>query len=168
MLIRTEAPADILSIDRLLKETFETEAEAQLVMSLRENGHFTLSLVACTDEGDVIGHAVFSPLHIDGEESSWQGIAPICVKPEFRHQGIGSQLIREGLDSLSELGYPGCITSENSEFWSQLGFKTDPSLSVAGNETLVCQILTLWEDHTPNPTGAIKFGVEFDHYLSAQ
>ncbi|GAK85151.1 acetyltransferase [Vibrio ponticus] len=60
MLIRTEAPADILVIDRLLKETFPTEAEANLVMSLRENGKLTLSLVACNDDGEVVGHAMFS------------------------------------------------------------------------------------------------------------
>lgn len=40
MLIRTEAPADILAIDRLLKSVFETEAEADLVMTLRENWSF--------------------------------------------------------------------------------------------------------------------------------
>ena len=50
MLIRTEAPADILTIDRLVRATFETEAEARLVMSLRENSHLTLSLVACTED----------------------------------------------------------------------------------------------------------------------
>jgi putative acetyltransferase len=55
MLIRTEAPADILAVDKLLKSTFETEAEANLVMKLRENGRRTLSLVACNDEGEVVG-----------------------------------------------------------------------------------------------------------------
>ena len=49
MLIRTEAPADILAVDRLLKSAFETETEADLVMRLRENGRRTLSLVACND-----------------------------------------------------------------------------------------------------------------------
>lgn len=36
MLIRTEAPADILTVDRLVRSAFDTEAEAKLVMSLRE------------------------------------------------------------------------------------------------------------------------------------
>lgn len=38
MLIRTEAPADILVVDQLLKNVFATEAEADLVMALREIG----------------------------------------------------------------------------------------------------------------------------------
>lgn len=41
MLIRTEAPADILVVDQLLKNVFATEAEADLVMALRENGQRT-------------------------------------------------------------------------------------------------------------------------------
>lgn len=51
MLIRTEAPADLLAIDALLKTVFPTDAEANLVMALRENGRLTLSLVACSEEG---------------------------------------------------------------------------------------------------------------------
>ena len=60
MLIRTEAPADILTIDALLRQTFPTSAEAKLVRSLRENSRFTLSLVACSDDGEVIGHVLFT------------------------------------------------------------------------------------------------------------
>ncbi|MFA0071550.1 GNAT family N-acetyltransferase, partial [Vibrio breoganii] len=77
MLIRTEAPADILVIDRLLKSVFETDAEANLVMSLRENSHLTLSLVACSDEGEVVGHLMFSPITLHGDDHNWQGLAPL-------------------------------------------------------------------------------------------
>ncbi len=109
MLIRTEAPADILAVDRLLKEVFDTEAEANLVMALRENGHRTLSLVACDDEGEVVGHAMFSPVHLNGEDLNWQGLAPLAVKAEYRKQGLGAELVHEGLASLGELGYPACV-----------------------------------------------------------
>lgn len=161
MLIRTEAPADILLIDRLLKSVFATEAEADLVMSLRENGHLTLSLVACTDEGEVIGHAMFSPLTIAGEETNWQGIFPVCVSKPYRHQGIGSQLIREGLDSLSDLGYPGCIATGKKDFWSSLGFQSNSDLTMAGND---CQTFTLWETEAGAPAGLVECSSEFQSY----
>ena len=77
MLIRTEAPADILTIDLLVKSVFDTTAEAKLVMSLRENSHLTLSLVACNDDGELIGHCLFSPVTINGEDIAWQGLAPL-------------------------------------------------------------------------------------------
>lgn len=80
MLIRTEAPADILVVDQLLKNVFATEAEADLVMALRENGQRTLSLVACDDEGEIVGHVMFSPVTLEGEDLNWQGLAPLAVK----------------------------------------------------------------------------------------
>lgn len=87
MLIRTEAPADLLAIDALLKAVFPTDAEANLVMALRENGRLTLSLVACSEEGEVIGHAMFSPVTLNGEDFSWQGLAPLAVKAQYQNQG---------------------------------------------------------------------------------
>ncbi len=41
MLIRVEIPVDAMGIDKLLRETFPTEAEANLVQHLREDGLLT-------------------------------------------------------------------------------------------------------------------------------
>ncbi|MGF1697644.1 N-acetyltransferase [Vibrio kyushuensis] len=122
MLIRTEAPVDILPIDRLVKSAFDTEAEANLVMKLRENSHLTLSLVACTDEGEVIAHAMFSPIVVEGEDHHWQGLAPVCVKEEYRNQGIAESLVKEGLSSLLEFGYPVCVVLGDPSYYSRFGF----------------------------------------------
>ncbi|ELR66156.1 Acetyltransferase [Photobacterium marinum] len=122
MLIRTEAPADILPIDRLLKAAFETEAEANLVMKLRENGRCTLSLVACSDEGEVIGHLFFSPVTVDGQDDNWQGLAPLAVKPEFQRQGIGLALMEEAKETLAEFGYPVTVVLGHSDYYPKVGF----------------------------------------------
>ncbi len=123
MLIRTEAPADILPINALLESAFETDAEAKLVMKLRENSRYTLSLVACSDEGEVIGHLLFTPITIEGEDIGWQGMAPVAVKEEHRKQGIASALIKEGFDSLFELGYPACAVLGEPKFYGRFGFR---------------------------------------------
>lgn len=122
MLIRTEAPADILAVDRLLKSTFETDAEANLVMKLRENGHRSLSLVASTDEGEVVGFVLFSPVTLDGADYNWQGLAPLAVKEEFRGQGIAQKLVEEAFESLFELGYPACVVLGDPAYYSRFGF----------------------------------------------
>lgn len=123
MLIRAESPADILAIDRLLKSTFDTDAEANLVMKLRENGHLTLSLVASTDDGEVIGHAMFSPVTVQGQDIGWQGLAPVAVDESYRKQGLASQLIREGFSSLVEFGYPACVVVGDPAYYSRFGFE---------------------------------------------
>lgn len=123
MLIRTEAPADILAVDQLLKSAFETDAEANLVMKLRENGHRTLSLVASSDEGDVVGYVLFSPVTINGEDYNWQGLAPLAVKEEYRRQGIAKRLLEEAFASLLELGYPACVVLGDPAYYGRLGFE---------------------------------------------
>ncbi|AMG31117.1 N-acetyltransferase [Grimontia hollisae] len=123
MLIRSEALADQFAIDRLLKKVFPTDAEAELVKSLRENGHNTLSLVACNDGGDVVGHLMFSPVLVDGTDTGVQGLAPLCVHPDYRGQGIAAQLVREGFDTLNEFGYPACVVLGDPAYYSRFGFK---------------------------------------------
>ncbi|QUJ68038.1 N-acetyltransferase [Photobacterium sp. GJ3] len=132
MLIRTEVPSDILPIDALLKATFETQAEANLVMALREEGQRTLSLVACSDEGEVIGHAFFSPVTVDGQDDGWQGLAPLAVKSDCQGQGIGQALMREGAEILAELGYPVVVVLGDSAYYGKGGFVT------AANHGLRC------------------------------
>lgn len=123
MLIRSEAPADMLVIDQLLREAFPTEAEAKLVQSLRENGQFTLSLVACTDEGQVVGHLLFTPVSIEGHDVTWQGLAPLCVHPDHQGQGIARLLIDEGFATLPELGYAGVVVLGDPAFYGKFGFE---------------------------------------------
>ncbi|MCE1782271.1 N-acetyltransferase, partial [Enterobacter hormaechei] len=90
---------------QLLRKSFDTPAEAELVQQLREDGLLTLGVVATDDEGQVIGYVAFSPVDINGEDHQWVGLAPLAVAEEYRRQGIGEKLVYEGLDSLNEFGY---------------------------------------------------------------
>ena len=122
MLIRSEAPADIIPIDNLLKTVFDTEAEAELVMRLRENGKRTLSLVACNDDGELVGHLFFSPVMLDGEDHNWQGLAPMAIKPEYQRQGVGQAMLEEAKQTLAELGYPVIVVLGHPEYYPKAGF----------------------------------------------
>jgi len=164
MLIRTEAPADILPIQQLVADVFPTEAEAQLVMQLRENGQRTLSLVACNDEGEVIGHAMFSPVTLEGEDYNWQGLAPVAVREDYRKQGIGTLLIREGLESLAEFGYPACVVLGDPNYYARFGF------SAASEHQLDCQwdvpegafqVIALAEHELDGKSGRVVYSDEF-------
>ncbi|KLV07640.1 MULTISPECIES: GNAT family N-acetyltransferase [Photobacterium] len=133
MLIRSESPADILPIEALLKSVFDTEAEANLVQRLRENGNRTLALVACNDDGEVIGYAFFSPVTLDGQDDNWQGLAPMAVSPAYQGQGIGQAMMEEAKQTLAELGYPVVVVLGHSEYYPKAGFEP------AVNHGLQCQ-----------------------------
>jgi putative acetyltransferase len=122
MLIRVEIGIDAPGIDALLRRTFGSDAEAQLVHDLREDGLITLGVVATDDEGQV-GYVAFSPVSVEGEELQWVGLAPLAVDENYRGQGIGRQLVYEGLDSLNEFGYAAVVTLGDPAFYGRLGFE---------------------------------------------
>ncbi len=96
--IRPEQPADAAAIRRVLEAAFPTAAEAHLVELLRAGGHLGISLVAEVDD-EIVGHIAFSPVEIEGAavEGIGIGLAPLAVLPDYQRQGIGGQLVREGL-----------------------------------------------------------------------
>ncbi|CCN34808.1 putative Acyl-CoA N-acyltransferase [Vibrio nigripulchritudo SO65] len=164
MLIRTEAPADILPIQQLIKQAFPTHAEAELVSRLMENGQRTLSLVACSDEGEVVGYILFSPVTLDQKDFNWQGLAPLAVKEEYRGQGIASELIKEGLSSLAELGYPACVVLGEPEFYGRFGFESAAKYGMDTQWELpegAFQIQELMEGELDGKSGKIFYSQEF-------
>ncbi|PHM71098.1 GNAT family N-acetyltransferase [Xenorhabdus sp. KJ12.1] len=123
MLIRVEIPVDAMGIDRLLRESFETSAEAELVHKLREDGLLTLGVVATDDEGHVIGYVGFTPVDVNGQDHNWVGLAPLAVAESYRRQGIGEKLVYEGLDSLNEFGYGAVVVLGEPEYYQRFGFR---------------------------------------------
>lgn len=57
-----------------------------------------ISLVAELDSG-VIGHILFSPVALSNHPGlSLMGLAPMAVVPEHQRTGVGSALVRAGLE----------------------------------------------------------------------
>ncbi|MBV7300898.1 GNAT family N-acetyltransferase [Enterovibrio paralichthyis] len=165
MLIRSEALADLLAIDKLLNKTFPSDAEAKLVMSLRENGHNTLSLVACNDEGKVVGHVMFSPVMVNGTDIGIQGLAPLSVHPDYRNQGVAAQLVKEGIETLHEFGYPGCVVLGDSGFYGRFGFKPAASYGLQSTFDIPAEAfmaLELEPGAFVDCEGVVKYCAEFD------
>lgn len=96
--IRKEQPQDIQIIHEVNTRAFGQTLEADLVDTLRRNCNDLLSLVAVVDN-EVVGHILFSPVTVEGEEMTTEGmgLAPMAVLPEYQRQGIGSDLARKGI-----------------------------------------------------------------------
>ena len=125
LLIREEAPTDVASIHALNAATFDTDAEARLVDALRANGRLVLSLVAVEDAA-VVGHIAFSPLTIterDGKMVQGIGLGPMAVTRGRQGSGVGTRLVRTGLDRLRAAGHPFCLVLGHQAYYPRFGFE---------------------------------------------
>lgn len=156
---------DAPGIDRLLRKAFARDTQADLVHRLREDGLLTLGVVATDDEGGVIGYAAFSPVWIDGEDYQWVGLAPLAVDEDHRSQGIGQQLIYEGLDTLNEFSYRGVVVIGDPGYYSRFGFTPAAGAQLhcrwPDTETAF-QLFTLADDALIGISGRVDYAEPFN------
>lgn len=124
MLIRTEEKKDWASVYEVNASAFETPVEADLVNTLREHAQPVVSLVAeDEDDGAIVGHIMFSPVSLPGyPELRIMGLAPMAVAPERQGKGIGSALVRAGLEQCKQLGFGAVVVLGHPEYYPRFGF----------------------------------------------
>ena len=123
IIIRNEEPKDVEQVRAIVRAAFPTEAESKLVDALRANGKANISLVAAND-AEVLGHIMFSLVTATPPGSAKGiGLAPVAVRPDAQSQGIGSQLIYEGLRLCRELGFDYSLVLGNPAYYGRFGFR---------------------------------------------
>ena len=122
MLIRAENASDWDAVYAVNVSAFDTPGEASLVDALRERARPTISLVA-EDDGKIVGHIMFSPANLSGHpDLRVAALGPMAVAPERQKDGIGSALVRAGLDECRRLGSVAAILVGHAEFYPRFGF----------------------------------------------
>jgi putative acetyltransferase len=125
MVIRSEQPEDHAKIDETNRLAFGQPDEARLVAAIRQADGFdpSLSLVAIRD-GQLVGHILFSPISIVGENGEVPAfaLAPMAVRPECQRQGIGSELVAAGLQAARLAGHRIVIVLGHAKYYPRFGF----------------------------------------------
>lgn len=124
--IRAEEPGDRLAIDEVVRQAFGQEDEVTLVQALRAGGHNLLSLVA-ERAGKIVGHLLFTRILIQGEFQTWEAVAlaPLAVLPAVQRTGIGSALMREGLQQLTARGETIVVVLGHEHYYTKFGFSAE-------------------------------------------
>jgi len=123
ILIRPETAADQDAIRHVNRLAFGQDDEARLVDALRDGGFLRVSLVA-EQAGQVVGHILFSDLPIITGAGMVPALAlaPMAVLPDFQNQGIGSALVRSGLDECRQQGHKIVVVLGHPHFYPRFGF----------------------------------------------
>src|ERR1700752_2951175 len=95
VLIRECVPTDDEAIRHLNDAAFGGSYESQLVGDLRAAGLAMIELVA-VEHGAITGHVLFSQLAVAVGDRQIRALslAPMSVRPDRQHRGIGSRLVR--------------------------------------------------------------------------
>ncbi|MDR1978234.1 MAG: N-acetyltransferase, partial [Synergistaceae bacterium] len=138
------------------------QTEARIVDALRDAGALAISLVA-EFGGKVVGHIAFSRVSISDGTRDWYGIGPLSVLPGFQGRGLGSALVRSGLDRLRRIGGKGCVLVGEPQYYERFGFKSDPNLTHEDIPAEYFMALSL-EPQSKNdaPAGIVTFHEGFD------
>ena len=126
IIVRPERPRDRDRVRLISEAAFGRSDEADLIDGLRADGVILLSLVAERTEG-IVGHILFSRMSIETPQGRIPAVslAPMAVLPDCQHSGIGSQLVRYGLDELRHRGERIVIVLGHEHYYPRFGFSTE-------------------------------------------
>ena len=163
--IRNEEEKHLDAVRDIVRAAFPTEAESKLVDALRANGKAVVSLVAVSNK-KVLGHILFSPVSTTPPgESRGLGLAPVAVHPDAQSQGIGSQLIREGLRACKELGFDYCVVLGGPKYYQRFGFEKASSYGLKNEYGVDEEFMVIRFENgsspIPVPGGLVKYAPEF-------
>jgi len=127
-MIRHARATDHPAIAEVNDQAFGQPAESRLVARLREDGDVLFELVSETD-GSVDGHILFSRLWAD-RDALFAALAPMAVRPGRQSTGVGSALVRRGLETLRDFGAHGVLVLGHRRYYPRFGFEAATAAKV--------------------------------------
>jgi putative acetyltransferase len=123
IVIRAETAEHRAAVRAVNELAFGRPNEADLVDALREKAHPNIAIVAIVGD-EVVGHIFFSPVSIESGDDSFaaMGLAPMAVLPAYQSQGIGSQLVRQGLRECQRIGHDIVVVLGHPNYYPRFGF----------------------------------------------
>lgn len=165
MRIRPQSSADDSAVRQLNESVFPTPVEAALVERLRAEAEPVVSLVAA-DDGAIVGHILFSPVTLAADSACVAfALGPMAVLPGRQGQGIGSSLVRIGLDACSKLGCRAVFVLGHADYYPRFGFVPASRYGIASQFEVpdeVFMALELEPGALGGKAGAMRYHEAFD------
>lgn len=163
IIIRDQTDADFKAVHELVIAAFKTLPIAcgreQFIMdALWNTGAAVVALVA-EDGGEIVGQVAFSRVLVGGRDVGWHGCGPVSVLPERHKQGIGSALMRVGLERLRALGSKGCVVVGSPNYYPRFGFANPPDMFEPDVPPEVFMAIRFAGEM---PRGEVKFDAAFE------
>lgn len=125
-----------------------------------------VSLIA-EDNGAIVGHIMFSPVSLSGHPAlRIMGLAPMAVAPEHQRKGIGSALVRAGLEQCRQLGFGAVVVLGHPAYYPRFGFSSAARFGIGCEYEVpedVFMVLELHAGFLSGASGQIKYHAAFNN-----
>ena len=145
--IRPEEHKDYKDIASLVLRSFREGTDysdgtdiVALIEEIRDSEYYIPELAFAAElDGEIVGHFLFSRFPLSKTPEGGHGgandtdivmLAPVSVHANHLRQGIGSAMIRLGIEKVKEMGFKGIIVEGNYRFYNTVGFKTSSEFSI--------------------------------------
>ena len=125
--IRCSISSDVQAIEDLYPRAFPDEDLLTLVRDLLEEPDTTIALVAIIDSS-LAGSIFFTRCGVDGIQQKAALLGPLAVAPEWHRQGVGTALVRAGLQRLREEGISVVYVLGDPAYYGRFGFSAERSV----------------------------------------
>lgn len=163
VVLRDAAPTDHDAIDALLRASFETRAEADLVHALREQGDAPIELVAEVRD-QVVGHILFSPLSIENGDGRLRSLAlaPLAVDQPWRGKGVGKALAMQGLRACEDARAGAVFVLGEPDYYRPMGFEAASNHGFTNSFGVDEPFMVKLLKPLTSPVGLVQYAPAFD------
>jgi len=98
--------------------------EAALIGALRAAGDVVVELVAL-ERDELVGHILFSRAIDEPFTGAIAALAPMCARIDRQRAGIGSLLVRKGLERCRAQGLRAVVVLGDTDYYGRFGFSAD-------------------------------------------
>jgi putative acetyltransferase len=106
------------------------DGEVAIVTRLRTDGDVIVELVAL-ENGEVVGHAMFSRMTADPPQAQIAALGPVCVRIDRQGTGIGAAVIRAGMAACGEYAVAAVFVLGDPAYYGRFGFDAENAARVA-------------------------------------
>jgi len=130
MTIRLAQKADLDSILKVVETAFSDEENKvikNLVLELsKETASPSIKSLVAEVDNQVIGYVSYSPIFLKSDTNiTGYILAPLAVSPEHQKQGLGSNLIKSGIDMLTKDDANVLLVYGDPAYYGRFGFKEE-------------------------------------------
>ena len=132
--IRAAQATDRTSIQKIVTAAF-SEGEDKVIVKLvddffSETPRPPIKALVAEADNQVIGYVAYSPIYLEaGASMIGYILSPLAVSPEHQHGGVGSSLVKSGIEILSKEGVDVLLVYGDPKYYERFGFEKESARS---------------------------------------